>query len=116
MAYPITKIIDGVETGIKFREMFSHGKVGIFILVGQTHRLIYANDEYRGTAENAQSRFGLSDNELMTLYRDYKDDYDDVRDDVKAVELEVSAAEQYFQTNATLSDADWFMTTSGGIF
>ena len=47
--------------------------------------LVFANNEavpafsdpwYQGAAERAQARYELTDNELMTLYSDYKADYD----------------------------------------
>lgn len=39
-------------------------------------KLIYKSDSYYRTAEHIKERFELTDDELMVIYRDYKDDFD----------------------------------------
>lgn len=41
--------------------------------------VVFSNGEYRATATHAQRIYGLTDDELMELYRAYKDDYDSAR-------------------------------------
>lgn len=57
---------------IKFRENWSKGVVEIF----ENDVYVTGFSEYRTTAEYAQRRWNLSDDDLMVIYRDYKDDYD----------------------------------------
>jgi hypothetical protein len=42
--------------------------------------LIYRSESYRWTAEHIKERFSLTEDELMLIYRDYKDDFDSDND------------------------------------
>ena len=57
---------------IQLRENFRTGKVELRI----RGEVAFSSSEYRTTATHAQRTYGLSDGDLMELYRDYKDDYD----------------------------------------
>lgn len=59
------------QVDIKLREVW--GQVNL-IVDGQASK---GYPEYRTTAEYTQRNYGLSDNQMMELYRDYKDDYDE---------------------------------------
>lgn len=57
---------------IYFRENFNRGKVEVYI-----NRAVYfAFDEYRSAVKTTQSTFQLSDEQMMEIYSDYKEDYD----------------------------------------
>lgn len=72
MSTPDTNAAKIPLSDIKFRENFGTGKVEL-----QVHgAVVFSNSEYRITATHAQRTYHLSDDELMELYRDYKDDYD----------------------------------------
>lgn len=62
---------------IKFRENFANGHVEV--IVDDTK--VYSHDEYRGSAQWAINKYGLSDDKMMDIYRDYKDDYDTQREE-----------------------------------
>lgn len=57
---------------IKFRENWSKGHVEIF----ENDVFVAGFPEYSTTAKYTQARWNLSDAQLMDIYRDYKDDYD----------------------------------------
>lgn len=57
---------------IKFRENFITGRVVCTV----DGKFVISDSEYRTVAEYARDRFGLDDEALMDIYRDYKRDYD----------------------------------------
>ncbi len=57
---------------LKFREDFDKGDVVVY----EGRREVFRCDEYKGSAEWAQAKYNLTDQELMVLYRSYKNDYD----------------------------------------
>lgn len=60
---------------IKFREDFARGQVVVY----HNDQPVYRHSEYLGAATWAQRAYNLSDDQLMEIYRDYKEDYDDNR-------------------------------------
>lgn len=60
------------EHNLKFREDWGHGHVRVI----NNGIIVYRNRDYRTAAEWAQKKYNLSDSELITLYYDYKEDYD----------------------------------------
>lgn len=61
---------------IKFREDFARGQVVVY----SDDVVAYQHSEYRGAATWAQRTYNLTDEQLMDIFRDYKDDYDDRKD------------------------------------
>lgn len=58
------------QVDIKLREVL--GQVNLIV----DRQAVKGFREYRTTAEYTQRNYGLSDAEMVELYRDYKDDYD----------------------------------------
>jgi hypothetical protein len=56
---------------IKLREVL--GQVNLLV----DRQAVKGFREYRTTAEYTQRNYGLSDDQMMELYRDYKADYDE---------------------------------------
>lgn len=56
----------------KLRENFEKGHVELQL----RGKVVFSSGEYRLTATHAQKKYGLSDDDLMVLYADYKEDYD----------------------------------------
>lgn len=61
-----------IPESIRFRENFRTRHVELQIDGVKT----FSSPEYVTTAKYAQRTYGLSDDKLMDMYRDYKDDYD----------------------------------------
>ncbi len=61
---------------VKFRENFELGVVEVFSHNMLTRRF----REYSAAATWAQNLYRLTDDQLMEIYRDYKEDYDAARD------------------------------------
>lgn len=59
---------------IIFRENWRRGTVDVF----EDGRLVYSNRDYSTTATWAQKTYNLTDQQLMEIYRDYKEDYDSI--------------------------------------
>lgn len=57
---------------IKFREDFERGQVVVY----KDDQPVWRHSEYRGAATWAQRAYSLTDEQLMDIYQDYKDDYD----------------------------------------
>jgi hypothetical protein len=57
---------------IKFREDFARGQVVVY----NDDVVAYRHSEYRASATWAQSVYELTDEQLMNIFRDYKEDYD----------------------------------------
>lgn len=57
---------------LKLREDFSRGVVVLFA----NDVPVKSDPEYRTVAIYAQTNYGLSDKELVALYQDYRDNYD----------------------------------------
>ena len=57
---------------IKFRENHHRFQVDVVFC----DQVVYSHSEYRGAAEWAQRNYGLSDPQLLEIYRDYKDECD----------------------------------------
>lgn len=56
----------------KLRENFDKGCVELQL----RGKVVFSSGEYRLTATHAQQKYKLSDADLMALYADYKEDYD----------------------------------------
>ncbi len=63
---------NGSEQTLVFRENRKTGQVEARV----DKVVVLCSSEYKTLAENAQRLFGLTDTQLIDLYRDYKDDYD----------------------------------------
>lgn len=72
MSVPLLSLRKGLA--VAFRENFSSGQVNVFVNDGIVP--VYRNGEYRSAAAWVVSRYGLTEEEMMRVYRDYKDDYD----------------------------------------
>lgn len=72
MSTPDTTATKIPLSDMKFRENFGTGKVELHV----RKVVVFSSGEYRITATHAQRTYLLSDDELMEMYRDYKDDYD----------------------------------------
>jgi len=59
-------------TTIKFREVLSLHQVNVIV----NNTPMKGFSEYTSAAKWAQQRYGLTDGQLMQIYRDYKEDYD----------------------------------------
>lgn len=57
---------------IKLRENWSKGHVECIV----DDVVVYSNSEYAFTARFVQNRYNLTDAQVMSLYWDYKEDYD----------------------------------------
>lgn len=57
---------------VQFRENWHTRCVEVF----ENGVVVYSDPEYRGAAIWAKEKYNLSDDELMVIYRDYKNDYD----------------------------------------
>lgn len=57
---------------IEFRENWAKGHVEIF----DNGVFVAGFAEYRTTAEYAQRKYNLTDEQLIQIYRSYKEDYD----------------------------------------
>ncbi len=68
----VTVTHNNAEGDLVFRENWDKGRVEALV----NGVVVIGNSDYQSVVEQAQRRFGLSDSVLMTLYRDYKDDYD----------------------------------------
>jgi hypothetical protein len=66
---------------IKFRENFDKGEVEVLLDDGSGFKVVFSDDCYGTSAEWAQKYFRLSDNYLMELYEDYREDYDKQREE-----------------------------------
>jgi hypothetical protein len=60
------------QADLKLRENFDRGVVVLFV----DDVPVKSDSEYRGIATYVQRTYRLSDDALMELYRDYRDDYD----------------------------------------
>lgn len=58
------------EVDIKLREVY--GQVNLIV----DRQAVKGYPEYRTTAEYTQRNYGLNDAQMMELYRDYREDYD----------------------------------------
>jgi hypothetical protein len=58
------------EVDIKLREVL--GQVNLIV----DRQAVKGSSEYRTTAEYTQRTYGLSDSQMMELYHDYREDYD----------------------------------------
>lgn len=65
------------QVDMKFREDFQRGTVTLLV----DGILVKSDSEYRGIAVYVQRTYGLRDDVLMELYRDYRDDYDKACDE-----------------------------------
>lgn len=59
---------------IIFRENWRRGTVDVF----EDGQLVYSNRDYSTTSTWAQKTYNLTDQQLMEIYRDYKEDYDSI--------------------------------------
>lgn len=59
---------------IKFRESRPIGKVNVIV----DDSIVFSNAEYATSAKWAQRNYNLSDSQLTSIYRDYKNDYDEI--------------------------------------
>lgn len=75
---------------IKFRESRPAGMVTVIVIENGEETVPFKSSEYRGAATWARDRYGLSDDQLMAIYRDYKDDLD-AMDDEEDGEIEDDA-------------------------
>lgn len=56
----------------KLREDFQRAQVVVLV----NDQAVFRSGEYRTAAEHLKHQHGLSDGELATVYRDYKNDFD----------------------------------------
>lgn len=59
---------------IKLRESIPVGKVLVIV----DGKVVYRSFDYRSAAEWAMAQYNLATSDMHAIYRDYKDDYDDI--------------------------------------
>ena len=60
---------------IKFRE---NPKIN-HVVVLEDDKEVFSNSEYYYAAKFAKEKYNLTDEQLMDIYRDYKEDYDSLK-------------------------------------
>lgn len=61
---------------IKFRENFKIGHVVVLV----DDKEVFSNSEYYYSAKYAKETYNLTDDQLMEIYKEYKKDYDAIKE------------------------------------